>query len=92
MTAWPSFPPLYSSLLEPLYIAVLDTTSTPAPLAASLLLLLVTSHPILAVQIPIPLASWHCPTVPVAVHDGVEAVGNSKDSAVSKLAPDRCLD
>lgn len=33
-----------------------------------------------------------CPIIPVAVHDGVEAVGNGKDSAGSKLTLDGCLD
>ncbi|PKU36985.1 dynamin-binding protein [Limosa lapponica baueri] len=33
-----------------------------------------------------------CPAVPVAVHDGVEAVGDGEHSAVGKLAPDRRLD
>lgn len=41
---------------------------------------------------PFPLPHSTVPTVPVAVHDGVEAVGDSKDSAVSELSPDCCLD
>lgn len=80
---------LFSS---PLYITAPDAASTPAPRAAFLLLPLSTSQPILGVQIPIPFAPQYCPTVPVTVHDGVEAMGNSKDSAVSKLTPDCCLD
>lgn len=80
---------LFSS---PLYITAPGSAFTPAPLAAFLLPLLSISQPILGVQIPIPFAPHYCPTVPVAVHDGVEAMGNSKDSAVSKLTPDCCLD
>lgn len=79
-------------LFSSLHITAPGSASTPAPLAAFLLPLLSTSHPMPGVHTSIPFALQYCPMVPVAVHDCVEAMGDSKDSAVSKRTPDCCLD
>lgn len=49
-------------------------------------------HPCVCYWPPLPTAEALSPMVPVAVHDGVEAVGDGQHSAVSKRTPDCCLD